>query len=455
MTTITGAGAHSSAEASDKIPAQKGSTKGYLTNSQILTYVQANIAGGGDLLAANNLSDVANAATARTNLGLAIGTNVQAYDADLTTWGGKTAPSGTVVGTSDTQTLTAKTIALGSNTVSGTTAEFNTALTDGNFATLAGTETLTNKTLTSPTLTTPALGTPSALVLTNATGLPIAGLSASGTPSSSTFLRGDNTWASPAGGGGGDLLAANNLSDVANAGTARTNLGLAIGTNVQAYDADLASWSGVTRASGFDTFAATPSSSNLAALLTDETGSGANVFATSPTLVTPALGTPSALVLTNATGLPAAALVASTSQAVGFGTVELGHASDTTLSRSAAGVLAVESKVLAFRDPTVNAQTGTTYTLVIGDGGNIVTMSNGSAQTLTIPPNSSVAFPVGTILTVIMLGAGTTSIQGGSGVTLNGVSTGTGAISARYSGAALLKIATDTWVLSGNVGTVA
>lgn len=59
-----------------------------------------------------------------------------------------------------TSTLTNKTIALGSNTVSGTTAQFNTALSDNDFATIAGSETLTNKTLTSPTITTPVLTFP-------------------------------------------------------------------------------------------------------------------------------------------------------------------------------------------------------------------------------------------------------------------------------------------------------
>lgn len=64
----------------------------------------------GELLASNNLSDLNSAATSRVNLGVEIGVNVQAWDADLDTWAGKTAPSGTVVGTTDTQTLSAKTL---------------------------------------------------------------------------------------------------------------------------------------------------------------------------------------------------------------------------------------------------------------------------------------------------------------------------------------------------------
>lgn len=121
----------------------------------------------------------------------------------------------------------------------------------------------------------------------------------------------------------------------------------AIGVTVQGYDADLATWGAITPAANVGTFLATPSSANLAAAVTDETGTGALVFANTPTLVTPILGTPSSGTLTNCSGLPASGLVTSTSQAVGFGTVELGHASDTTLSRASAGVLAVEGNSVA------------------------------------------------------------------------------------------------------------
>jgi hypothetical protein len=79
------------------------------------TITTANISAGTitgitDLAVADGGTGASTAANARTNLGLVIGTNVQAWDADLDTWATKTAPSGTVVGTSDTQTLTNKTI---------------------------------------------------------------------------------------------------------------------------------------------------------------------------------------------------------------------------------------------------------------------------------------------------------------------------------------------------------
>jgi len=75
---------------------------------------------------------------------------------------------------------------------------------------------------------------------------------------------------------------------------------------------------------------------------TDTTQTLTNKTLTSPTLTTPALGTPASGTLTNTTGLPITGLVASTSAALGVGTVELGHATDTTISRVSAGVVAVE-----------------------------------------------------------------------------------------------------------------
>lgn len=82
-----------------------------------------------------------------------IGVTIQPYDADLTNWAGKTAPTGAAVGTTDTQTLTNKTISLADNTVTTTLAQLNTAVSDADIASLAGSETLTNKTIEAGTFT--------------------------------------------------------------------------------------------------------------------------------------------------------------------------------------------------------------------------------------------------------------------------------------------------------------
>jgi hypothetical protein len=99
------------------------------TLNQNTTGTASNVTG--TVAIANGGTGATSASAARTALGLAIGTNVQAWDADLDTWAGKTAPSGTVVGTSDTQTLTNKTLT--SPTL--TTPSINSA----QFATVSGT----------------------------------------------------------------------------------------------------------------------------------------------------------------------------------------------------------------------------------------------------------------------------------------------------------------------------
>lgn len=101
---------------------------------------------------------------------------------------------------------------------------------------------------------------------------------------------------------------------------------------------------------------------------------------------------------------------------------------------------------------TVNAQTGTSYTFAKSDSGNVCTFNNAAATTVTVPPNSSVAFDIGTQIDAIQIGAGKVTIAQGSGVTIHSIDSNK-AISARYGAATLLKIATDEWVLFGSLDT--
>jgi len=101
---------------------------------------------------------------------------------------------------------------------------------------------------------------------------------------------------------------------------------------------------------------------------------------------------------------------------------------------------------------TINPQTGTSYTLVLSDAQNMITMNNASPNTLTIPLNASVAFPTGTTVAIQQIGAGMTTIAATGGVTLNYLSTLTLAIVGQYGVAQLIKTDIDTWTLFGAIG---
>ncbi|MPN50784.1 hypothetical protein SDC9_198417 [bioreactor metagenome] len=115
---------------------------------------------------------------------------------------------------------------------------------------------------------------------------------------------------------------------------------------------------------------------------------------------------------------------------------------------TAAGLMSASDKTkldALFTAVTINAQTGTSYTLVLADQSKLVTMSNASANTLTIPLYSSVAYPTGAWIDVVNTGAGSCTITAASGVTFNGTDGGTKAIS-QWSGTRLYKIDTNTWI---------
>lgn len=103
----------------------------------------------------------------------------------------------------------------------------------------------------------------------------------------------------------------------------------------------------------------------------------------------------------------------------------------------------------------INAQTGTTYTPVISDGIAVVTMNNAAANTFSIPTNASVAYPIGTQITVAQIGTGQTTINAATPATTTiNAAAGTPTapkLRARYSSATCIKTATDTWLVLGDI----
>jgi len=101
----------------------------------------------------------------------------------------------------------------------------------------------------------------------------------------------------------------------------------------------------------------------------------------------------------------------------------------------------------------INAQTGTTYTTVLDDNGKLITLANAAAIAVTIPLNSSVAYPVGAQLNLAQTGAGQVTVSGAGGVTV--VSTGATAATpktrAQYSTLTAVQTSTDNWLVMGDI----
>jgi len=233
---------------------------------------------------------------------------------------------------------------------------------------------------------------------------------------------------------------------------------------------------------------AATTSAELAGVISDETGSGALVFATSPTLVTPTLGVATATSI-NGTSIPSSKTLVTTADS---GTVTStmiadGTIVDADINASAAiaqskisgltsdlaakaplasptftGTVTVSASGVAFTDGTQTKQGVPSQTTInsisanynLSTGGltlrdTMVESTAGSGITVTIPTNATTAYPVGTTIDFLQTGAGQITFAGASGVTLNG----TPGLKTRtqWSSASLFKRATDTWVVLGDL----
>jgi hypothetical protein len=207
---------------------------------------------------------------------------------------------------------------------------------------------------------------------------------------------------------GKTMFVFNNGTNVVDAVTHLTSLTLGAALPVASGGTGITSFG-----TGVATFLGTPSSANLAAAVTDETGTGSLVFATSPTFVTPVLGTPT--------------------------------------SGTLSGCTVDGTDAVGFRNTPVNSQSAA-YTLVLADSGKTILhpVADDNARTFTIPAESSVNYPIGTVISFVNLqNTVTIAITTDTMYLANDGDTGNRTL-AEYGMASAMKVASTTWIISGS-----